>query len=81
MNRFSPRHRFADWPNIHVPKRAAGVYVIWDADRLIYCGMSGREFEKAVEAGRLRFGLTTRLASHLGASVVTSSAFMLRTVS
>jgi hypothetical protein len=32
--------------------------------RLIYCGLSGREFEKAVAAGRVRFGLTTRLASH-----------------
>jgi hypothetical protein len=64
MNRFSPRHRFSAWPNADVPMLAAGVYVVWDGDRLIYCGMSGREFEKAVAAGRVRFGLTTRLASH-----------------
>jgi hypothetical protein len=64
MNRFSPRHRFSAWPNTDVPMLAAGVYIVWDGDRLIYCGMSGREFEKAVAAGRVRFGLTTRLASH-----------------
>jgi hypothetical protein len=28
----------------------AGVYIVWDGDRLIYRGMSGREFEKAVAA-------------------------------
>lgn len=40
------------------------MYIVWDGDRLNYSGMSGREFEKAVAAGRVRFGLTTRLASH-----------------
>jgi hypothetical protein len=64
MNRFSLRHRFSAWPNTDVPILAAGVYVVWDGERLISCGMSGREFEKAVAAGRVRFGLTTRLASH-----------------
>jgi hypothetical protein len=64
MNRFSPRHRFANWPNVDVPVCTAGVYAIWQEDRLIYCGMSGREFEKAVAAGRVKYGLTTRLASH-----------------
>jgi hypothetical protein len=31
-----PRHRFGDWPNDQVPKRAAGVYTVWDGDRLLY---------------------------------------------
>ena len=32
-------------------------------DRLIYCGMSGRGFGKAL-GGNAKLGLTTRLASH-----------------
>jgi hypothetical protein len=43
---------------------AAGVYVVWDGPMLIYCGMSGREFEKAVSAGRVKYGVVTRLGSH-----------------
>lgn len=62
--RFSERHRFADWPNPNLPLATAGVYAIWDSDQLIYCGMSGRELEKAQQAGRKRYGLVTRLASH-----------------
>jgi hypothetical protein len=61
---FSDRFRFADWPNAHVPALAAGVYVIWHGDMLIYCGMSGREFEKAQTAQRKRYGLVNRLSSH-----------------
>ena len=61
---FSPRHRFSDWPNLDVPAVAAGVYVVWDGDTLIYCGMSGREFDKAVASAKVKFGLVTRLASH-----------------
>lgn len=61
---FSPRHRFSNWPNLDVPAVAVGVYVVWDGDTLIYCGMSGREFGKAVTSARLKFGLVTRLASH-----------------
>jgi hypothetical protein len=37
-----PLHRFQDWPNEQVPKRAAGVYTIWDGDQLLDVGMSGR---------------------------------------
>jgi len=62
MPTFSPRHRFSDWPNTDVPPVAAGVYAIWDAETLIYCGMSGRELEKAADKGR--YGLVTRLQSH-----------------
>jgi hypothetical protein len=62
MPAFSPRHRFADWPNLDIPAVAAGVYAIWDSHSLIYCGMSGREIEKA--ADKRRYGLVTRLESH-----------------
>jgi hypothetical protein len=37
-----PLHRFKDWPDDQVPKRAAGVYTVWDGDQLLYVGMSGR---------------------------------------
>lgn len=47
-----------------VPVLAAGVYAIWDSGTLIYCGMSGREFEKAQFSQRKKYGLITRLASH-----------------
>jgi hypothetical protein len=58
------RMSIPDWPNVDVPGLAAGVYVVWEGDRLIYCGMSGREFKKAVATGKVRYGLTTRLAAH-----------------
>ncbi|WP_233884584.1 hypothetical protein [Paraburkholderia flagellata] len=61
---FSHRFKFSDWPNPSVPVLAAGVYAIWDGDAFIYCGMSGREFEKAQLAQRKKYGLVTRLASH-----------------
>lgn len=61
---FSERHHFRDWPRHQLPAVAAGVYAIWEEDRLMYCGMSGREFTRAVEGGRERYGLVTRLASH-----------------
>ena len=64
MQDFSPRHKFSTWPNPDLPPVAAGVYAVWDQQKLIYCGMSGREFEKAVAAAKPRFGLVTRLASH-----------------
>jgi hypothetical protein len=64
MKEFSRRHKFLDWPNSEIPAVAAGVYAIWDGDVLVYCGMSGREVEKASASPRSRFGLITRLASH-----------------
>ncbi len=59
---------FRDWPVRQVPPVAAGVYAIWDDDRLIYVGMSGRgrsreELADAEGSGR-RVGLWTRLNSH-----------------
>ncbi|MBW3140562.1 hypothetical protein KUV56_13760 [Ferrimonas balearica] len=61
---FSERFRFADWPNTDIPPVAAGVYAIWNGDALFYCGMSGREIERAIAAGKKRFGMVTRLGSH-----------------
>jgi hypothetical protein len=64
-----PLHRFRDWPNQQVPKRAAGVYTVWEGDRLLYVGMSGRamtaEDLEVSEGGRVvAKGLWTRLNSH-----------------
>lgn len=61
---FSGRFRFADWPNPDVPKVSAGTYVIWDQDRLIYCGMSGRKFDERIAPTARLLGLYTRLHSH-----------------
>jgi len=62
--KFSKRYKFADWPNTDIPDVAAGVYAIWNKKRLIYCGMSGREIEKALKDGKKKYGLITRLHSH-----------------
>ena len=64
MPDFSSRHRFSDWPNPTVPAIAAGVYAVWENDTLVYCGMSGRAFEKSVASSKGKLGLVTRLASH-----------------
>jgi hypothetical protein len=61
---FSQRFKFSDWPNRDIPLVAAGAYAIWHGDELIYCGMSGREIEKAVKANKKKYGLVTRLNSH-----------------
>jgi hypothetical protein len=62
-------HRFQDWPNRQVPKRAGGVYTVWDGDRLLYVGMSGRamtaEDLEVSDGGRVvAKGLWTRLNAH-----------------
>ena len=64
-----PLHRFRDWPNEPVPKRAAGVYTVWDGERLLYVGMSGRamtaEDLEVSDGGRVvTKGLWTRLNAH-----------------
>jgi hypothetical protein len=61
---FSIRFAFRNWPNEVIPKVAAGVYAIWKGDLLVYCGMSGRQFEKKSKQNRKEFGLITRLRSH-----------------
>ena len=59
---FSECHWFREWPNPAIPTVAAGVYVVWQGDRLIYAGMSGRQIEK--NRHKRRYGLITRLDSH-----------------
>jgi hypothetical protein len=64
-----PPHRFQDWPNEQVPKRAAGVYTVGDGERLMYVGMSGRamtaEDLEVSDGGRIvAKGLWTRLNTH-----------------
>jgi len=65
-----PTHRFSDWPNLTVPKVAAGVYTIWDGSRFIYVGMAGRgmttaEVDAPDEPVKAK-GLRSRLNSHAG---------------
>ena len=38
-----PVYRFHDWPNLLLPDVAAGVYIIWREEVLIYAGMAGRQ--------------------------------------
>lgn len=64
MQRFSELVPFANWHPSLVPAVAAGVYAIWESDKLIYCGMSGRSFDPAIAATKSRHGLVTRLNSH-----------------
>jgi hypothetical protein len=64
-----PRHRFQDWPNDQIPKRAAGVYTVWDGDRLLYVDMSGRamtaeDLEVSPNGRVVAKGLWTRLNAH-----------------
>ena len=64
-----PLHRFRDWPNDQVPRRAAGVYTVWDGDRLVYVGMSGRamtaeDLEASTGSRAVPKGLRTRLNAH-----------------
>ena len=63
-NRFSKRFKFKNWPNSKLPQVAAGVYVIWYGEQLIYAGMSGGDIEKAIKDGKKKYGIITRLASH-----------------
>ncbi len=46
---FSRIYHISDWPNQDIPEVAAGIYAIWNDGELFYCGMSGREIEKARE--------------------------------
>ncbi len=63
MSLFSKRFRFADWPNPEVPNIASGVYAIWNAEVLIYCGMSGQNLTPNPSSTKKQ-GLSKRLASH-----------------
>ena len=59
---FSKRYWFHDCPNRVIPAVAAGVYVVWRGDELIYAGMSGKDIEKKQQ--KRKYGLATRLSSH-----------------
>lgn len=61
---FTPLYKFSDWPNPAIPAVAAGVYAIWESKTLIYCGMSGREIEKAIASNKKSYGIVNRLHSH-----------------
>ena len=62
--KFTKKFKFKNWPNQAIPKVAAGAYVIWRGEELLYAGMSGHKIEKAIKDGKKRYGLITRLASH-----------------
>jgi hypothetical protein len=74
--------RFRDWLNEQVPKRAAGVYTVWEGGRLLYVGMSGRamaaEDLEVSDGSRIVVkGLWTRLNSHAsGAHLAIGSAWL-----
>lgn len=61
---FTKRYGYNEFAKVSkdIPPIAAGVYAVWQGRQLIYCGMSGREVEKA--AGKTRYGLITRLEAH-----------------
>lgn len=65
---YSQKYKFKNWnhdkKNKHIPSVAAGVYGIWDKDKLLYCGMSGRDIENAKLKNKNNYGLITRLKSH-----------------
>ena len=46
------------------PPVAAGIYVIWDEQTLLYVNTAGKDLDKAKKAGKTKFGLITRLNSH-----------------
>ena len=63
-NAFSKKFKFKNWPKKNFPTVAAGVYVIWDEQTLLYVNTAGKDLDKAKRAGKTKFGLITRLNSH-----------------
>ena len=63
-NNFSKKFKFKNWPKKNFPTLAAGVYVIWDDQTLLYVGTAGKDLDKAKKSGKNKFGLITRLNSH-----------------
>jgi hypothetical protein len=37
----APAQSFRDWPDVSLPKSAAGVYTIWHESGFLYVGMAG----------------------------------------
>ena len=63
-NAFSKRLKFKNWPKKNFPPLAAGIYVIWDEQTLLYVNAVGKDLDKAQRSGKTKFGLITRLNSH-----------------
>ena len=63
-NAFSKKFKFKHWPKKNFPPVAAGIYVIWDEQTLLYVNTAGKDLDKAQRAGKTKFGLITRLNSH-----------------
>ena len=63
-NSFSKRFKFKNWPQKNFPAVAAGIYLIWDGQTLLYVSTAGKDLDKAIRSGKNRFGLITRLNSH-----------------
>jgi len=63
-NAFSKKFKFKNWPKKNFPAVAAGIYVIWDEQTLLYVNTAGKDLEKAQRAEKTKFGLITRLNSH-----------------
>ena len=49
---------------INFPALAAGIYVIWDKQTLLYVNTAGKDLDKAQRSGKTKFGLISRLNSH-----------------
>ena len=63
-NSFSKRFKFKNWPQKNFPAVAAGIYIIWDGQTLLYVSTAGKDLEKALRSEKNKFGLITRLNSH-----------------
>ena len=63
-NSFSKRYKFKNWPQKKFPAVAAGIYLIWDGQTLLYVSTAGKDLDKALKSGKTKFGLITRLNSH-----------------
>ena len=63
-NSFSKRYKFKNWPQKNFPTVAAGIYLIWDGQTLLYVSTAGKDLDKALRLGKNKFGLITRLNSH-----------------
>ena len=56
-NAFSKKFKFKNWPKKNFPAIAAGIYVIWDEQTLLYVSVAGKDLDKAQRAGKNKFGL------------------------
>ena len=63
-NAFSKRLKFKNWSKTNFPALAAGIYVIWDKQTLLYVNTAGKDLDKAQRSGKTKFGLVTRLNGH-----------------